>query len=224
MPEYITTFSGSHFYPMRPDADAIHIRDIAHALPMICRGNGHVNRFFSVGQHCIFCAREAEARGHSVRTILACLLHDAGECYMSDVPRPFKQQLPRYNELEDMLLEIIYTKYLFTPLTEEERASVRAIDDDLLYYDLTVLLNEPKSDTPPKIYSSISYDFVPFESVTEQYLALFYHYAAIVALNFAQERILTLPADTISNLNKIASHSLQRAEQLGYPVQTVNNI
>ncbi|MBR4027596.1 MAG: hypothetical protein IKJ01_08630, partial [Lachnospiraceae bacterium] len=93
---YITTYSGTHFTPTHPDIHTIHITDIAHALSLICRGNGHVKTFFSVGQHCIHCALEAEARGYSKRVILACLLHDASECYMSDVPRPFKQYLTEY--------------------------------------------------------------------------------------------------------------------------------
>ena len=94
MGDYITTYTGKHFEPMNPDPDVIDIGDIAHALSLICRGNGHVNTFWSVGEHCICCAREAKARGLSERMILACLLHDASECYMSDVPRPFKKSLP----------------------------------------------------------------------------------------------------------------------------------
>ena len=56
--------------------------------------------FWSVGQHCICCAREAEARGLSRKVILAGLLHDASECCMSDIPRPFKQALPAYRQQE----------------------------------------------------------------------------------------------------------------------------
>ena len=96
MSDHIRTYTGKEFYPMEPDPDAICIEDIAHALPMICRGNGHVHSFWSVGEHCICCAKEAEARGFSNRVILACLLHDASECYMSDVPRPFKKELGFY--------------------------------------------------------------------------------------------------------------------------------
>ena len=101
MSEYITTYTGQHFEPTNPDPELIRIEDIAHALSMICRGNGHVKTFWSVGQHCICCAREAAARGLSNRMVLACLLHDASECYMSDVPTPFKNELPEYQEQEE---------------------------------------------------------------------------------------------------------------------------
>ena len=37
MSDYITTFTGKHFYPMSPDPMAICIEDIAHALSVICR-------------------------------------------------------------------------------------------------------------------------------------------------------------------------------------------
>lgn len=176
MADYITTYSGVHFVPTEPEQDAIHIRDIAHALSMICRGNGHVKTFFSVGQHCIYCALEAEARGYSARTILACLLHDASEAYMSDVPRPFKKHLKGYKELEEQLLEVIYAKYLDQPLTEEEKGQIKEIDDDLLYYDLLELLNEPSEGEPPVLKSEISYRVEPFEEIEQRYLALFWKY------------------------------------------------
>ena len=88
MPDYdfITTYTGVHFFPTRPDPDGVRIVDVAHALSLLCRGNGHVKTFFSVGQHCLHCAREALARNHSRRVALACLLHDASEAYLSDVP------------------------------------------------------------------------------------------------------------------------------------------
>lgn len=77
MSEYITTYTGKHFKPTEPDPELFDIADIAHALSLICRGNGHVKTFWSVGEHCICCAKEAKARGLSDRMVLACLLHDA---------------------------------------------------------------------------------------------------------------------------------------------------
>ena len=100
MSDYITTYTGKHIDPVHPISDLICIEDIAHALSLICRGNGQVKTFFSVGQHCINCAREALARGYSSRIAFACLLHDASECYLSDVPRPFKKTLTGYKEQE----------------------------------------------------------------------------------------------------------------------------
>ena len=46
MGNYITTYTRKHFDPINPDAELICIEDIAHALPMICRGNGHVSSFW----------------------------------------------------------------------------------------------------------------------------------------------------------------------------------
>ena len=51
---YITTYTRKHFDPVHPEAEKIDILDIAHALPLICRGNGHVSSFWSVGEHCIW--------------------------------------------------------------------------------------------------------------------------------------------------------------------------
>lgn len=83
MSSYITTYTRKRFDPVHPDPEGIIIEDIAHALSLLCRGNGHVTTFWSVGQHCICCAKEAAGRGLSNRIVLACLLHDASECYMS---------------------------------------------------------------------------------------------------------------------------------------------
>ena len=142
MSEYITTYTGKYFNPTQPNPDLISIQDIAHALSLICRGNGHVQTFWSVGQHCICCAKEAAARGLSDRMVLACLLHDASECYMSDVPTPFKKKLPEYQEQEEHLLRMIYEKFLGSTLTSGEQAQLKEIDHAMLLYDLENLLGE----------------------------------------------------------------------------------
>jgi len=152
------------------------VEDFAHALPMICRGNGHVTTFWSVGEHCICCAKEAAARGYSRRLVLACLLHDASECYMSDVPRPLKQEMPRYREIEDHLLSVIYEKYLGSDLTAEEQRMMKQIDNDLLWYDLTNLLEEPQAGDAPKLHITLDYTVRPFAAVEQEYLELFEQY------------------------------------------------
>ena len=173
MSDHITTYTGRHFNPLYPDEDLICIDDIAHSLSLLCRGNGHVKNFFSVGQHCILCARESVARGYSNRLSLAALLHDASECYMSDVPRPFKKNLTGYIVQEEKLLSVIYTKYLGSPLSEEEEAKLKAIDNDLLWYDLKYLLGETPPEPEPVIHVSIDYTVPPFKAVEEEYLQLF---------------------------------------------------
>lgn len=177
MSDYIRTSSGVRFYPLNPDPQGILIEDIAHALSLLCRGNGHVKVFFSVGQHCIHCAKEAEQRGYSTRLILACLLHDASEAYLSDITRPVKQHLQDYCRYEEHLLEVIYKKFLGSPLSQEEQKLVKIIDDDMLYYDLRDLLNEKDSRIAPVMYSSFSYKERPFKEVEEEYLSLFRKYS-----------------------------------------------
>ncbi len=178
---YITTFTGKHFDPIIPDVSQVDIRDIAHALSLTCRGNGHVKNFFSVGQHCINCALEAEQRGYTPKVILACLVHDASEAYMSDVPRPFKQYLPEYEKLEDGILEMIYEKFLGEALTKEEKKLLKQIDNDLLYYDLKELLNEPTEGDAPKLHITLDYQVLPFEQVERTYLELYDKWSAMLA-------------------------------------------
>ena len=114
------------------------------------------------------------ARGYSRRVCLACLLHDAGEAYLSDVPRPFKKTLPSYQKLEDHFLTILYEKYLGSDLTQEERGLVREIDDDMLYFDLTELLGEKPDRDMPVMKSIFSEEYVPFLEVEENYIELFH--------------------------------------------------
>ena len=172
----ITTYTGKHFDTVKPDKNTIDIRDISHALSLTCRGNGHVKNFFSVGQHCVYCAKEAEARGYSRRVILGCLLHDASEAYMSDVPRPFKEMLTEYQKLEDKLIDLIYEHFLGSVLTEEEQEKVKEIDDDILYFDMIELLNVPQEMPVPKMHINLDYSVQPFEDIEQAYIEIFEKY------------------------------------------------
>ena len=158
----ITTYTGAHFAPTEPAPEGVRIQDVAHALSLLCRGNGHVKQFFSVGQHCLHCAREAKARGWGSRVALACLLHDASEA-----------SLPEYRVLENRLLAVIYQKLLGSPLTAREAALVKQVDDDMLYYDLKVLLNDAPQGPAPVMQTAFSYQVLPFAQVEREYLELF---------------------------------------------------
>lgn len=171
--EYITTYTGEHFFPLSPEPERIKIEDIAHALSFICRGNGHVKVFYSVAEHCINCAREAMARGYGNEVVLACLLHDASECYMSDVPRPFKKFLKDYTEVEDELLSVIYRHFIGRDLTKDEAELVKEIDNDELKYDLFYLLSEGEKDRLPMLSYTHEYGVKSMKETKEEYIRLF---------------------------------------------------
>ena len=109
---FITTYTKKYFDPLNVDESLLDIKDIAHALSLICRGNGHVQYFYSVAQHSLACAKEAKTRGYSKEVILGCLLHDGSEVYLSDVTRPIKKELTYYLEVEDVLQNVIWKHFI----------------------------------------------------------------------------------------------------------------
>lgn len=170
----ITTFTGLEFDPLNPRPDTIRIEDIAHALSLLCRGNGHCKTFYSVGQHCIAAAQEALARGYGRRTALGALLHDAAECYLSDVPHPYKTSMPRYRELEDALLAAIFRKFLGGPLPAAEEQHIRQIDRALMYSDLHHLMEHPENrEMEGTLRRKTDYTVRPFQEVEQEYLELY---------------------------------------------------
>ena len=169
----IMTYTKKMFDPLHPNAELIDIEDIAHALSMLCRANGHFKSFYSVAQHSINCIKEARARGYSDRIQLACLLHDASEAYLSDVTRPVKAELPRYKEIEAPLQETIWNKWLDQPLTEEERKQVFDIDDAILAHEFPNLMGEKITDQIPEIHSVPQFSFTGFDTSKQQFLHLF---------------------------------------------------
>ena len=166
---YITTYTKIHFDPLNPTPDDICLDDIAHALSMITRATGHFPKFYSVGQHSLNCCYEAEKRGLPKRTVLACLLHDAAECYISDVTRSVKALFPEYNRLEEKLLDIIYTKFLSSSITEEEASAVKEIDDTMLYHEFVCYMDEKLQPVEPVLYSKPDFSVRSFEDVENEF-------------------------------------------------------
>lgn len=169
----IKTYSGIMFDPLCPDTELISIVDIAHALSMLCRANGHFKSFYSVGQHSINCMQEAKARGHSRKIQLACLLHDASEAYLSDVTRPVKAELSKYREIEIPLQNLIWNKWLTEPLTDEEERIVFQIDDAILAHEFLALMDTQLGNTVPKLTSVPKFEFIGFAECEREFLRLF---------------------------------------------------
>ncbi len=103
---YIKTYSGVNFYPFDPKVEDVNIVDIAHALALQCRFNGHTNRFYSVAQHCIEVAKKCSPENQ-----LWGLLHDAPEAYISDLASPIKKNMPEFQRAEATILKVIVEKY-----------------------------------------------------------------------------------------------------------------
>lgn len=169
--DFIITFSKQKFSPLHANAEEIDIIDIAHALSLMCRANGHIKHFYSVAQHCLNCSREAEARSLPEEIQLACLLHDASEAYISDITRPIKRSLPQYLEFEEILQNQIFDKFRLAHLTEEDFLQVKEIDDCLLYYELLELMNEEIFEEQPEIISETDLIQRDFFGVKEAFLA-----------------------------------------------------
>ncbi|OQB12459.1 MAG: hypothetical protein BWY15_02184 [Firmicutes bacterium ADurb.Bin193] len=170
--DYITTFTKVHFTPLDPNPDDIKIGDIAHALSLMTRANGHFKHFYSVAQHCINCALEAMAMGYGEKIQLACLLHDASEAYISDITRPVKKNLPAYREIEEKLQSLIY-KTFGIELTTDEYAVVENIDDSLLWHEFMELMDERLNEPNPVLCSNPDFSERKFAEVEHEFLRLF---------------------------------------------------
>ncbi|MBR0597009.1 phosphohydrolase [Sinanaerobacter chloroacetimidivorans] len=171
--DFIITYSKLKFSPIAGKAEHIDVIDIAHALSLMCRANGHIKHFYSVAQHSLNCALEAKVRGLPDRIQLACLLHDASEAYLSDITRPVKRSLPKYMEYEDVLQTVIYRKFFTEDLTERELLYVKGIDDAMLYYELLELMDEPIFAKAPELQSLPDFRQREFQEVEKEFIRLF---------------------------------------------------
>lgn len=166
----ITTYTGKNFDPLDVDESLLDIKDIAHALSLMCRGNGHVQHFYSVAQHSLACAKEAKERGYSKEIILGCLFHDASEAYLSDVTRPIKKELTYYLEVEDILQDSIWKHFINKILTKEDKKLIFEIDDEMLSLELKELLNEEINDDYLKLKRKVNLSFISFEQVEKEFI------------------------------------------------------
>ena len=172
MNNVMNTYNKKIFDPWHMTTNDVDIRDIAHALSLLCRGCGHVKFFYSVGLHCLNCANEAISRQYEPKIQLACLLHDASEAYISDIIRPVKSKLLEYQQLENKIINTIY-EHFNLQLNTEDLKKVKAIDDDMLKNEMPIIFSTCLLDNIPKLASNPIIEELPFKKVEQDYLNMF---------------------------------------------------
>ena len=103
---WITTYTGKRLHYLTPTPDEIDVRDIAHALSMICRFGGQCRDFYSVAEHSLHVCNLVQPKYK-----LSALLHDAHEAYILDMPRPVKYDMPQYRVIANEIQRVIDEKF-----------------------------------------------------------------------------------------------------------------
>ncbi len=118
---WIQGYSGTKIYPLALTPSQILLTDIAHALALKCRFNGHCNAFYSIAEHSwhvsqlVWCPREG-------------LLHDAAEAYLADIVSPVKPFLRDWKEIEEQAERAIASRFDLTyPWPQEVKAADTAM-------------------------------------------------------------------------------------------------
>lgn len=137
---WMETYTGKRFYPLDPRPDDVCLEDIAHALSLACRYNGHSKFFFSVAQHSLNCREMAERMGLIKQVQLLCLLHDAAEAYIGDMVRPMKPLFLQFEVMENKIQKVIYEALGVKEPDRQEREIVSRIDNIQLVTEAKVLM------------------------------------------------------------------------------------
>jgi len=141
----IHTYTGKMFWPMDPKPEDVCIEDIAHSLAMQCRFGGHVLDFYSVAEHSVYCSLLVPPE-----MALIALMHDAAEAYVVDVPRPIKQYLHGYTEMEALCWKAITDKF---GLPLELPPEVVQTDNDALQTEIHHIMR--KTGNPMRVYGTV---------------------------------------------------------------------
>lgn len=143
----IRTFTGKLVDPFNMACSDIDIRDIAHALSNMCRFNGHVKDFYSVGQHSTLMGLYWQGSGdRATWEVRRCLLHDASEAYIADLVRPVKHHpmMQVYRDLEKSITKVIYT---WAGLTYPDPNWLHVLDDRMLRTEQRDFMFNPSAES-----------------------------------------------------------------------------
>lgn len=127
--DWMQTFTGKRFKPLRPDPKLICIEDIAHALSMECRYGGHCINRYCVAEHSCHVSDAILAAGGTVEEAFVGLMHDAPEAYVRDLIRPVKKSVIGYERIEHGVWLAICAAFQISP---DLPAIVKEMDNRIL--------------------------------------------------------------------------------------------
>lgn len=136
---WMGTSTGRKFWPLKPRAVDVDVRDVARGLAMTCRYGGQVKRYYSVAEHCVLVARHAPAAWKR-----EALFHDCAEAYIGDMIRPLKHQpeMREFRRAENEIEAAVFER-LGLAWTAESHAAVKLIDDRILVNEINALSARP---------------------------------------------------------------------------------
>lgn len=134
----IRTFTGKWVNVFAPTKEMFCIEDVAHALSHQCRFGGHLPKFYSVAQHSVMCSRLVKV-GHKKPA----LMHDCSEAFLLDIPRPIKNKLSNYKEIEHNLMlflsDVFEFEYPLSPEVTEVDEKMLQIEWETIIFGKTIL-------------------------------------------------------------------------------------
>lgn len=144
---WAATLSGVVYDPLAMRPEDVRLTDIAAGLSAQGRFNGQTMVFYSVAEHSLIMAAEAEARWGKAAARVA-LMHDAPEAWLGDMIRPLKAAMPAYHAAEEAAWRAVAAAFrlpVFIP------AEIHALDDEMLAAEREALLPNapPFPDLPP---------------------------------------------------------------------------
>lgn len=176
--DWMMVYSGRRFWPMDPRPEDVTIEDIAHALSMICRYQGHSSRFYSVAEHSLLMSEAARRYGLSQAEQLQALMHDAAEAYVCDLVRPLKRSLgPEYGDIERGVERAIQKR--FGLLAAGKTPAIDELDNLILYDEAKALMRvdmEPWHERHEPGLDVTIHGLMPFQA-EERFLEAFHKLA-----------------------------------------------
>jgi hypothetical protein len=150
---WIQTANGHKISFTNMSQNVYDIEDIATSLSRQCRFNGHCTKFYSVAEHCVHMANVWWAQNKKYGSP-ACLMHDASEAYVCDIPTPLKNYLGKsYRDLEAKIMKGIWEQHHIQ--LPYEMTELRKHDHNMLYTEFLALVDK-------KDKTQANWNFDPF--------------------------------------------------------------
>ena len=134
-PLHLRTYSGQLINITDPDWLHIYAIDIAVHLSRAPRFGGATKKPYSVAEHSVWCADMAIAKyPDDIKLPLKCLLHDAHEFLLCDVPSPVKNLMEGYEMLAGLMQNAI-NKRFGCKVEYADKAKIFEIDKQALEWE-----------------------------------------------------------------------------------------